>query len=95
MEVALHQLEQMEKKWGKKYPVVFKSWRSNWERITQYFKYHEPLRKLIYTTNTVEGYHRMVRKSPNPRGLYFGYGYAEIGVFGNLKLSKTVGKFNL
>lgn len=70
VEVALHQLEQMEKKWGKKYPVVFKSWRSNWDRLTQYFKYPEPIRKLIYTTNTVEGYHRMVRKVTKSKGAF-------------------------
>ena len=70
MEVALHQLDQMEKKWGKKYPVVFKSWRHNWERLTQYFKYPEVIRKLIYTTNTVEGYHRMVRKVTKSKGAF-------------------------
>jgi len=69
-EVALHQFEQMEKKWGKKYPVVFKSWRTNWDRLTQYFKYPEPVRKLIYTTNTVEGYHRMVRKVTKSKGAF-------------------------
>jgi putative transposase len=70
VEFALHQLDQMEKKWGKKYPVVFKSWRNNWERLTQYFKYPDQIRKLIYTTNTVEGYHRMVRKVTKSKGAF-------------------------
>jgi putative transposase len=70
LEAALHQLEVMEKKWGKKYPVVFKSWRTNWDRLTQYFKYPEPIRRLIYTTNTVEGYHRMVRKVTKSKGAF-------------------------
>lgn len=70
LEVAQHQLDLMDKKWGKKYPVVFKSWRTNWDRLTQYFKYPEPLRKLIYTTNTVEGYHRMVRKVTKSKGAF-------------------------
>ena len=70
LESALHQLDQMEKKWGKKYPVVFKSWRNNWERLTQYFKYPDPVRKLIYTTNPVEGYHRMVRKVTKSKGAF-------------------------
>lgn len=69
-ETAQHQLEVMEKKWGKKYPVVFKSWRANWDRLTQYFKYPEPIRRLIYTTNTVEGYHRMVRKVTKSKGAF-------------------------
>jgi putative transposase len=42
--------------------VVIKNWRGNWTRLSQYFKYPEQIRRLIYTTNTVEGYHRMVRK---------------------------------
>jgi len=70
VEIALHQFKLLEKKWGKKYPVVFKSWRVNWDRLTQYFKYPEPLRKLIYTTNTVEGYHRMVRKVTKTKGAF-------------------------
>jgi transposase-like protein len=70
LELALHQLDQMEKKWGKKYPIVFKSWRNNWERLTQYFKYPDPIRKLIYTTNPVEGYHRMVRKVTKSKGAF-------------------------
>lgn len=44
------------------YPIVIKSWRDNWERLTEYFQYTPAIRKLIYTTNTVEGYHRQVRK---------------------------------
>ena len=70
VEIALHQFKLLENKWGKKYPVVFKSWRVNWDRLTQYFKYPEPLRKLIYTTNTVEGYHRMVRKVTKTKGAF-------------------------
>jgi len=70
LEIALHQLDLLEKKWGKKYPVIFKSWRTNWDRLTQYFKYPEPIRKLIYTTNTVEGYHRMVRKVTKSKGAF-------------------------
>ena len=70
VETALHQLNLLEKKWGKKYPVVFRSWRANWDHLTQYFKYPEAIRKLIYTTNTVEGYHRMVRKVTKSKGAF-------------------------
>ncbi len=70
VETALHQLNLLEKKWGKKYPVVFRSWRANWDHLTQYFKYPESIRKLIYTTNTVEGYHRMVRKVTKSKGAF-------------------------
>ena len=70
IEMAEHQLDELDKKWGEKYPVAIKSWRTNWVRLTQYFKYPEAIRKLIYTTNTVEGYHRMVRKVTKTKGAF-------------------------
>lgn len=68
--LAEHYLDELEKKWGKKYPVVIKSWRANWSRLSQFFKYPEPIRRLIYTTNTIEGYHRMVRKVTKSKGAF-------------------------
>ena len=70
LEQAEHQLNELDKKWGEKYPVVIKSWRTNWVRLTQYFKYPEEIRRLVYTTNTVEGYHRMVRKVTKTKGAF-------------------------
>ena len=70
LELAEHNLDQLEEKWGKHYPVVIQSWRSNWKRLSQYFKYPEPIRKLIYTTNTVEGFHRMIRKVTKSKGAF-------------------------
>ena len=70
IEQAEHALDELDKKWGKKYPVVLKSWKNNWTRLSHYFKYPEPIRKLIYTTNTVEGYHRMVRKVTKNKGAF-------------------------
>lgn len=70
LELAEHYLNELEQKWGKKYPVVIKSWRNNWTRLSQYFKYPEQIRRLIYTTNTVEGYHRMVRKVTKSKGAF-------------------------
>jgi putative transposase len=49
-------------KWGKKYPMVIKSWEKNWLELTTYFSYPRDIRRLIYTTNTVEGFHRQLRK---------------------------------
>lgn len=69
-EIAEHNLDKLETKWSKQYPIVFKSWRANWERLSNYFKYPEPIRRLIYTTNTVEGYHRMVRKVTKSKGAF-------------------------
>lgn len=55
-------LDSLEQKWGQKYPIVIKSWRNNWHKLSTYFKYTPEIRKLIYTTNAIEGFHRQVRK---------------------------------
>ena len=70
IELAEHNLDVFEQKWGKKYPKVVESWRRNWARLGNYFKYPEPIRRLVYTTNTVEGYHRMVRKVTKSKGAF-------------------------
>ena len=49
-EAAETQLDALEGKWGEMYPIVIKSWRDNWERLTEYFQYTPAIRKLIYTT---------------------------------------------
>jgi transposase-like protein len=43
-------------KWEKKYPLVVNSWQNNWEKLSTYFEYAEPIRRIIYTTNTIEGF---------------------------------------
>lgn len=70
LEIAEHKLDEFEQKWGTKYPKVIKSWRSNWHRLSNYFKYPKEIRKLIYTTNTVEGYHRAIRKMTKSKGAF-------------------------
>lgn len=69
-DMALHMLDQAEEKWGKKYAIVFKSWRSNWDRLANFFRYPAALRKIIYTTNPIESYHRMVRKVTKTKGAF-------------------------
>ena len=63
-------LEALAEKWGKKYPVVIKSWQDNWEKLSTYFKYTEDIRRIIYTTNTIEGFHRQVRKVTKNKGVF-------------------------
>lgn len=63
-------LEALEKRWGKKYPVVIENWQNNWEHLSQYFKYTASIRKIIYTTNAVEGFHRQVRKVTKTKGAF-------------------------
>ncbi len=69
-DLAEHHLLELEEKWGKKYPAVMKSWNNNWEALSQYFKYPEELRRIIYTTNIVEGFHRQIRKYTKNKGAF-------------------------
>lgn len=69
-DLAEHHLDELEATWGKKYPAVIKSWRTHWENLSQYFKYPEELRRIIYTTNIVEGFHRQIRKYTKNKGAF-------------------------
>ncbi len=60
--LASVKLQALKEKWGKFYPVVIESWENNWVRLTRYFQYPPAIRRIIYTTNTVEGFHRQLRK---------------------------------
>ena len=55
-------------KWGKQYPIVIKSWRNKWENLSTFFKYPEPIRRVIYTTNSIEAIHRQFRKLTKTKG---------------------------
>jgi transposase-like protein len=70
IEAAENEMDNLELKWGDQYPIVIKSWRDNWTELTQYFQYTQMIRKLIYTTNTVEGYHRQIRKVTKNKGVF-------------------------
>ena len=69
-EVAETHLDELEIKWNKKYPIVIRSWRNNWHKLSTFFKYVEDIRRIIYTTNTIEGYHRQVRKVTKTKGAF-------------------------
>ena len=69
-ETAESELDNLEEKWGNKYPIVIKSWRLNWDDLSTYFAYTPEIRKMIYTTNAVEGYHRQIRKVTKNKGLF-------------------------
>ena len=61
-EVALAELDSFDEKWSGKYHKIAKSWKDNWANLSTYFKYSEAVRRLIYTTNTIEGFNRQLRK---------------------------------
>jgi transposase-like protein len=69
-QVAEENLQAAEKIWGKKYPAVFKSWHNNWENLSTFFAYPEEIRKVMYTTNIIEGFHRQVRKITKTKGAF-------------------------
>ena len=68
--IAEDMLDELDAKWGEKYPVVIMSWRNNWEELSQYFKYAPDIRRIIYTTNTVEGFNRQLRKVTKAKGVF-------------------------
>ena len=70
LEQAEYKLDELEEKWGKKYMAVIKSWRSNWNELTTYFKYDTKIRKVIYTTNPIESLNRQLRKYTKTKSLY-------------------------
>ena len=69
-DAALSALEEFEKIWGTRYPLVVQSWRRNWGEIATFFKYSPEIRKLIYTTNMIESYHRQLRKVTKGKSIF-------------------------
>lgn len=69
-EAAEEHLLSLEQEWGKKYPVAVRGWVNNWEHLSAFFKYDASVRRLIYTTNAVEGMHRMIRKYTKTKGAF-------------------------
>ena len=56
------ELDNLEKKWGGKYPYAILSWRNNWDDLTVFFQFPLEIRKIIYTTNLIENLNGKIRK---------------------------------
>jgi len=69
-EIGFQNLGILEKKWGKKYEVVISSWYNNWDKLSTFFKYPTDIRKIIYTTNTLEGFNRQLRKVTKTKSIF-------------------------
>ena len=67
---ALEELESFGEKWNSKYPKIYKSWSERWATLSTYFKYPNEVRKLIYTTNAIEGFNRQLRKVTKSRTVF-------------------------
>lgn len=69
-EAGLEALDEFEAIWGSKYPLIVNSWRNNWSELATFFKYPPQIRKIIYTTNIIESYHRQLRKVTKGKAIF-------------------------
>lgn len=67
---AYANLEKLDCEWGIKYPLAVKPWKEKWDKISTYFKYPTEVRKVIYTTNPLEGLNRQIRKVTKAKALF-------------------------
>jgi transposase-like protein len=61
-DIAIERLYEIKEKWGKQYPYAIRSWENNWDVLSPFFKFPDEVRKIVYTTNIIEGLHRQFRK---------------------------------
>lgn len=64
------QLQKVKDKWKEKYPTALRNWEDNWESICPFFSYSEPIRKIMYTTNTIESLNRSFRKYTKTKSVF-------------------------
>lgn len=69
-DAALMALDTFSEHWDKKYPTISQSWRENWANLSTYFKFPQELRRLIYTTNAIEGFNRQLRKVTKAKSVF-------------------------
>ena len=69
-EAAFEKLMNFKEKWGTKYPAAIKSWEDNWDILSTFFAYPPGIRKIIYTTNIIEGLHRQFRKVTKTKAVF-------------------------
>ena len=67
-EAAETELERFDEQWGERYPMIAGAWRRDWEHITPFLALPDELRRVVYTTNTIEAMHRQIRKAIKTRG---------------------------
>lgn len=69
-DVALEKLHELKEKWGKSYPFALRSWENNWDVLSPFYKFPQEIRKIIYTTNIIEGLHRQYRKVTKSKTMF-------------------------
>lgn len=68
LSTAEESLQSFESKWGKRYPAMIKSWKRNWDGLTSFYNYPVEVRSIMYTTNSIEGFNRQIRKATKSKG---------------------------
>jgi len=69
-EIARDKFEEVRNKWESAYPFAIKSWENNWDVLSPFYKYPEEIRKIMYTTNIIEGFHRQLRKVTKSKSIF-------------------------
>ena len=69
-DLGRQQLQVFTEKWGSKYPLIVRSWDNNWAELSTFYKYPPEIRKIIYTTNMIESYHRQLRKVTKGKSVF-------------------------
>lgn len=72
LDAATIAMDEFESKWNDKYPIIVKSWRNNWLHLTRFFDYSKDIRRMMYTTNIIEGFNRQLRKYTKTKGAFAG-----------------------
>ena len=67
---ALSELEKVREKWGKKYPYAISNWENNWEDVSSFFQFSDDIRRIMYTTNIIEGLNRQYRKVTKTKSVF-------------------------
>ena len=69
-EEGFNNLNEMYKKWDKKYSMVLDSWLNKWDKLSTYFEYEDRIKRIIYTTNILEGLNRQLRKTTKAKTIF-------------------------
>jgi len=67
-DAAAEALAAFEQAWGERYPMIGKTWRESWEHVIPFLAFPPNVRRVVYTTNTIEALHRQIRKTIKTRG---------------------------
>lgn len=69
-EAALVELDTVKEKWGKKYPYAISNWENNWDDVSSFFQFSNDIRRIMYTTNVIEGLNRQYRKVTKTKSVF-------------------------